>query len=205
MKRSIAVLCLLALAAAGCASSQAPPTSQGGATPAHPDPWPKTVEHDGAKYTVFQPQLDTWDGFAMSAHAAVSVQPSGSQTSVFGVLKFNAKTKVDRLARTVHLTELTVERATFPSTPSSAPSYQHAFQTLFAKGPFTIALDRMEAALAAQHARAVAKSVRVQNPVPQFVFSSTPAVLVTIDGDPVWRAVAGTSYQRVLNTRALLL
>ena len=45
----------------------------------------------------------------------------------------------------------------------------------------------------------------MQNPVPQFVFSTTPAVLVTIDGDPAWRRVAGTPYQRILNTRPLVL
>src|SRR5262249_56216797 len=164
--------------------SQPWPTSRGGARAGRPDPWPKTIEYDGATYTVFQPQLDSWDGLTMAAHAAVSVQPPASQTPVFGALKFSGKTKVDRLARTVHLTDLTVERATFPSAPSAAASYQHAFQMLFVKGPFTIALDRMEAALAVLHARTEAKSVPVRNPVPQFVFSSTPAVLVTIARHP---------------------
>ncbi len=31
------------------------------------------------------------------------------------------------------------------------------------------------------------------------------AILVTIDGEPVWTAVPGTTFQRVLNTRALVL
>src|SRR5262245_54658027 len=205
MTRSVATLCLLAIAVAGCAGSQSPPNGQGRAAPTGGDPWPRTVQHQGATYTVFQPQLDSWDGFAMAAHAAVSVRPPGSQAPVLGALAFTAKTKVDRLARTVSLTDLTVQRASFPSAPSSAATYQQAFQTLFVKGPLTIALDRMEAALTVLHARTEAKTVPVQNPVPQFVFSSTPAVLITIDGDPAWRPVAGTAYERVLNTRPLLL
>src|SRR5262245_50049842 len=108
MKRSVTALCMLATAVAGCAGSAPPPTSEGSGTSASRDRWPKTIEHDGAKYTVFQPQLDGWDGFTMTAHAAVSVEPSGSQTPVFGALTFTAKTKVDRLARTVSLTDLTV-------------------------------------------------------------------------------------------------
>jgi hypothetical protein len=202
--KSVAAFCMLVSTIAGCAGSAASPASQGGATAASPESWRTTLEPDRAKYTVFQRQLNSWDGFTMAGHAAVSVQPPGSQTPV-GARQFGAKTKVDRLAWTVTLTNLTVERVTFPSAPSLAASYQHAFQALFVKGPLTIALDRMEAALALLHGGAVAKSVPMQNPVPLFVFSSTPAVLVTIDGDPVWHAVAGTPYQRVLNARPLLL
>jgi len=223
MKSSAAVVCMLAIVATGNALPQAPAashgpaastaaqaaplpwTSEAAAAPATGDRWPKTAQLDGATYTVYQPQLDSWDSFNLAAHAAVSVLPPGSQAPVFGMLKLTAKTKVDRLARTVYFTDTTVQSAIFPSAPNWATSYQQAFQALFVKGPFTVALDRMEAALATLSAQNQAKSVPVQNPVPQFVFSPTPAVLVTIDGDPAWRPVAGTSYERVLNTRPLLL
>ena len=223
MKITAVVVCMLAIAATGNVLAQAPAasTGTGASTPAQATPlpwtseaaaaqatgdrWPKTAQLDGATYTVYQPQLDSWDSFNLAAHAAVSVLPPGSQNPVFGVLKLTAKTKVDRLARTVYFTDTTVQSAIFPSAPNWATSYQQAFQALFVKGPFTVALDRMEAALAILNAQSQAKSVPVQNPVPQFVFSTTPAVLVTIDGDPAWRSLAGTSYERVLNTRPLLL
>jgi hypothetical protein len=205
---SIAAFWVLAVAVVGSAFAQAPATPaarQSATQPAAGDRWPKTAQLDGATYTVYQPQLDSWDTFNLAAHAAVSVLPPGSQAPVFGVLKLTAKTKVDRLARTVYFTDTTVQSAIFPSASNWATSYQQAFQALFVKGPFTVALDRMEAAMSVLNAQNQAKSVPVQNPVPQFVFSQTPAVLVTIDGDPAWRSVEGTSYQRVLNTRPLLL
>ncbi len=210
MRRSIATICLLAIAVIGGALAQAqapaaPAASQAAAEPATGDRWPKTAQLDGATYTVYQPQLDSWDLFNLTAHAAVSVLPPGGEAPAFGVLKLTAKTKVDRLARTVYFTDTTVQAANFPSAPNWAASYQQAFQALFVKGPFTVALDRMEAALAVLNAQNQANSVPVQNPVPQFVFSTTPAVLVTVDGDPAWRKIAGTSYERVLNTRPLLL
>jgi hypothetical protein len=208
MKKFFAALCMLAIALIAEAAAQTPgarATGQGAAPPASGDRWPKTAQLDGATYTVYQPQLDSWDSFNLTAHAAVSVQPPGSQTPVFGVLKLTAKTKVDRLARTVYFTDTTVQGGVFPSAPNWATSYQQAFQSLFVKGPFTVALDRMEAAMAMLNAQNQAKSVPVQNPVPQFVFSPTPAVLVTIDGDPAWRPIAGTTYERVLNARPLLL
>src|SRR5262249_457569 len=38
-----------------------------------PDPWPKVLKQDNSTYTLFQPQLDSWDGYSFAAHAAVSV------------------------------------------------------------------------------------------------------------------------------------
>ena len=181
--------------------SQPPRVDQQSATG---DLWPKTAELEGAKYTIYQPQLDSWDKVNMTAHAAVAVQAPGSQSPVFGMLKLTAKTSVDKLARTVYLTEIRAVSASFPSAGGLAGSYQQAFQSLLARS-MTISLDRVEAALAALQAQSQSGSVEVQNPVPQFVFSSKPAVLVAIDGDPAWRRIDGTSYDRVLNTRPLLL
>ena len=208
MRKSIGLFCLLAVAAIGTALAQAPAAPAAGqVAPAQVtgDRWPKTADLEGATYTVYQPQLDSWDTYNLVGHVAVSVLPPGNQAPVYGVLRLTAKTNVDRLARTVYFTDTTVQSAVFPAAPSWAESYQRAFQALFVKGPFTVALDRMEAALAVLNAQHQAKSVPVQNPVPQFVFSTTPAVLVTIDGDPAWRPVAGTPYERVLNARPLLL
>lgn len=208
MFRSILLSALLAVAFVGSLlaqpqenSSSAPAT----ANAAIPDRWPKSAPLDGATYTVYQPQLDSWDNYNLAAHAAVSVLPPGQQNPVYGVIQISAKTQVDRVARTVYFTNTTVLDAKFPTAPNWAPSYQQAIQALFVKGPFTISLDRMEAALAVSGAEKNAQSVAVRNPVPQFIFSKTPAVLVSIDGDPVWRSVTGTPYQRVLNTRPLLL
>jgi hypothetical protein len=181
-------------------STSGPPTASAG-----PDRWPKSAQLDGATYTVYQPQLDTWDKFNLTAHAAVSVLAPGQQDPVYGVIQISAKTRIDRVARTVYFTDTTVQAAKFPTAPNWADGYRQAIQALFIKGPFTISLDRMEAALAVAGAHKNAQSVAVQNPVPAFVFSKTPAVLVSIDGDPVWRPVTGTPYQRVLNTRPLLL
>lgn len=170
-----------------------------------PDPWPRTAQLDGATYTVYQPQIDQWDQLVLKAHAAVSVLAPGAQNPVFGALKITAKTTVDRQRRTVYVTDTTITAANFPSAQNWAPSYQQAFQALFIKGPFTMTLDRLEAMLAVSGADKGTKGIAVQNPVPAFVFSPTPAVLIRIDGEPAWRNVDGTDLQRVLNTRALLL
>src|SRR6516162_5396825 len=124
MKRLVAACCVLALGIIGSAAlAQAPSGPATGQAPvAVGDRWPKSAQLDGATYTVFQPQLDSWDSYTLAAHAAVSVLPPGSQSPVFGVLKVTAKTRVDRLARTVYFTDTTVQSASFPSAASWAGS-----------------------------------------------------------------------------------
>ena len=85
MKRSVLLVCCLALGAVvGSVLAQAPATSPAtqAAAPGTGDRWPKTAQLDGATYTVYQPQLDSWDTYDMAVHAAVSVQPPGSDVEV---------------------------------------------------------------------------------------------------------------------------
>ena len=68
-----------------------------------------------------------------------------------------------------------------------------------------MSLDRLEISLAINGEEKKARAVPVKNDPPRFVFSPSAAVLVPIDGAPVWRTVPGTKLERVLNTRALVV
>ncbi len=170
-----------------------------------PDPWPKTAEAGGVQYTIYQPQLDLWDDGHISAHAAVSVLPAGAKDPLFGVIEISAKTRVHRLFRTVHFDDIKVQKALFPSVPQNAAQYQSEFQKLFSAGPAAMSLDRLEAMLAITGAEKKARAVPVKSTPPKFVFSQTPAILVSIDGEPAWQKVQGTSLERIVNTRALVM
>src|SRR5882672_4199828 len=100
-----------------------------------PDPWPKLREMGGVKYTLYQPQLDKWDGYNFEAHAAVSVLPAGAKDPVFGAIEMTAHTEVAKVSRTVHFTDVKIVRAIFPSVPGQAAAYQRAFQSIAANGP----------------------------------------------------------------------
>ena len=51
--------------------------------------------------------------------------------------------------------------------------------------------------------KAVGRSLR--NDPPKFLFSEQPAILVLIDGEPVYRAVEGTDLQRVVNATPFII
>ena len=170
-----------------------------------PDPWPKVVKEGNATFTLYQPQLDSWDGHSFEAHAAGSVLAAGTKDPDFGVIEITANTQVDRLSRTVHFSNIQVKKVTFPSSPDKAAWYQDGFQKMVAGGVSTMSLDRLQAMLSIEDALKMGRSVPVKNDPPQIIFSPKTAVLVAIDGEPVWRSVAGTSLERVINARPLIL
>jgi hypothetical protein len=189
------------LAAMPCMAQEAQPPA--GEVTA--DPWPRIIDEGGVKYTIFQPQLDSWDGYQFAAHAAVSVLPAGLKEPTFGVIDITATTLVDKVSRTVELHDIKIEKALFPSAPNHAEAYRNSLQIIVSGGPSTMSLDRLQAALAITGVEAQARAVPVKNEPPQFVFAQSPTILVSIDGEPVWRPVKGTSLERVINTRALML
>jgi hypothetical protein len=67
-----------------------------------------------------------------------------------------------------------------------------------------LALDRLQASLAVTRAEEAHPTVHVRNDVPRILYSSAPALLVLVDGQPVLRPVTDTLL-RVINTRALIL
>jgi hypothetical protein len=69
----------------------------------------------------------------------------------------------------------------------------------------SISLDRLEASLAIMEARQRAASQPLRNDPPAIIFSTRPAMLVPVDGPPVYRPVPNTGLERVFNTRALIL
>jgi len=200
-------LALLALGVMLPASSSAQspagaPLRQRSALPA--DPWPRQVQVSNATLLVYQPQVESWTGNMLSFRSAVAVRPTSAKDEVFGVVWATARTQVDRVSRIVVLEDFKVTKSNFPTLPDQGASYVAALQARMAPPQRTIALDRLEASLAASGA---VKPVTfpVNNDPPRIIVSQTPAILVAIDGPPVLQPVPGSRFDRVINMRALIL
>src|SRR5512141_2950848 len=79
--------------------------------------WPRQFVSDGTELTVYQPQLDSWDGRRLQARAAVSVRPPGAPDAIFGVLWITARTDVDKENRLVDFQDVELVKVSFPSAP----------------------------------------------------------------------------------------
>ncbi len=171
-------------------------------------PWPREATEGGRTFTVYQPQIETWDGTRLHARAAVSVESAASPLQHFGVVWFSARAEVDKVNRLVALADFRVDKVAFPSEPDQAAEYQKVLERRLPREVSRISLDRVQAALAITEAqRSAGTPQAVKNDPPRVIFSMTPALLVLVDGKPVLRQVEGTSIslQRVVNSWALIL
>jgi hypothetical protein len=207
---AIALLAALSLVA-GCAQnapdaySPAPAASVApAASPASADPWPRTLALGDATAIVYQPQVESWQGNQLSFRCAVAVTPTGSSARTYGVVWGTARTDVDRGQRLVTLSDFRLTQSRFPTLQDDGAWYRTELGQQLPISATTIALDRLEASLAASGATS-APTVGVKNTPPRIFVSESPAILVPIDGAAVLRPVPGSGFQRVINTRAAIL
>jgi hypothetical protein len=169
--------------------------------------WPRQLTSKGMTAIIYEPQIDSWDGFNLNAHAAVSVKSTVKSVPVYGVVTFTAHTLVNKSERIVTLEDTRVTDAKFPSAEDRAHDFLPVVQLAAKKRVKLLALDSMESALSAVDNPKTNASLPVNNTPPQVILANKPAVLVYIDGDPRYVPVKETSgrLRRVLNTRVLLL
>ncbi len=167
--------------------------------------WPRQFQDNGIKVSIFQPQIEKWEGSDFETRSAVAVTAAGSNAPTYGVFWMKARADVDKAARIVTLNDITITRASFPSAPKLQSTYLALIRKQAPLANKTIALDHLEASYAISEAVKKARAVPVKNDAPSIIYSSTPALLVLVDGSPVFRPIAGSNVVRVINTRALIL
>ena len=197
MKRTLVVMLGLVLAS----------TAAGPAALAQDDApgWPREVEANGHLVIMYQPQLETFDGSALKARAAVSVTPAGKTEPTFGTVWIKARTLTDRDERRVTMTAVEVPQVRFPD---ADPEHEKQLATLFEREiptwDLSLSLDRLLAALElADRERVAAEGFN--NDPPRIVVLDTPTVLVSIDGECKMQKIENTSFEHVANTAFVII
>jgi len=189
----------------GAANESIPATAADGMPvipPASADAWPMIFTDGATRYTVFEPQCDSWDGHQLIGRCAVAVQPADQSQPTYGVFRFSAVTLVDKTSRTAALAGFKLNSAVFPSAPDAAKNYVPPVVLHLVEHAPPLPLDHLEKNLVLT---AAPKAGLLDNAPPEIIVSRRPAVLVYIDGPPAWRPVSGTGLRRAINTRVLLL
>lgn len=151
--------------------------------------WPRVFEKDGKKLTIYQPQVDDWEGYTnLHFHCAIAVDGVSSDQQ-YGMIDVNATTVTDQATRMVAITPVK-RKVTFPNrSDSEVLDLRAAVDQLAPLGKTsTLSLDRVVAYLdpATQpHQRAVNVNL---NP-PTIYYSSKPAILVMFMGAPQFKPV----------------
>lgn len=174
-------------------------------TRANDDGWPRKFAIGSSSVAVYQPQTEEWTGNRFSARAAIAITESPGKQPLYGVLWFTARAEIDKANRLVTLSDFKVKKVNIPMAPDKAAAFEAALQARADKQDEVIALDRLLADMAINHAATNSIAYEVKNDPPQVFFSTRPAILVVIDGTPVLRPVKDTKLERIINTRVLML
>ncbi|MFJ3051174.1 carbohydrate-binding family V/XII [Pseudomonas nitroreducens] len=196
----LSLLPAAAVAAQGQAQTSAP------APPAVAEElkWPRDFALGDQHVQIFQPQIEDWDGTRMGGRAAIAIGAANAAPT-YGVAQFSAAAAIDKASGLVQLTDLRIEKVEVPTAPDSANKVRDALVARLPKEGLTVSLDQLQASYAVNQQLDKLRHVEVKNDAPQIIFASTPTVLVMIDGQPKWQALAGSDFERVINSRVLLL
>ena len=76
--------------------------------------WPLQINTGGTTSTLYQPQLDSWDGYKLSARIAVrGGRRKGKPQAQFGVLTVDARALPDKGRRTLQIDQAQIAKADF--------------------------------------------------------------------------------------------
>jgi len=163
--------------------------------------WPRAIDAGEWTVTIYQPQVDSFEGVQLEARAAVSVRRSdGSGEPVFGAVWLSAIVDIDREERRMVVRELTVPEVRFgDSKPEHRASLVKLLETEIPKWELTLDLDRFVPGLGGDLEYATTPGIRSEPP--KFVHSAEPAVLLLYDGEPRGAGIPGAEgLESVVNT-----
>ncbi len=166
--------------------------------------WPRFYATNGYDFAIYQPSISAWPGNQLNGRFVVAVRPTGTTNESYGVVFFQARTDIDKVNRLVTFEDFQINRLNFPTQPGMQDQYRAMLLSFQQQTVRVIPLDHLEAVFAASADITQAKVQAVKNDPPAIFYSTQPSLLVLVDGPPVLQNLTG-NYQRVVNTRAILL
>ncbi len=185
-------------------AAAAPPTAKPAATIATTPAdggWPRAYEAaSGAKVVLYEPQVVSWpDQKHMVMYSAVSYATASAPTAL-GTIRIETDTQVAVPERLVNFSEFSITSANFPTvTREQLTGIVDDIKSSVPRQERVIGLDRVLAAVNTSDIKP--KNVEgVKADPPAIFFSDRPAILVNIDGNPIWSPIKDNDLRFAINT-----
>jgi hypothetical protein len=162
--------------------------------------WPRQFEKKDWVIVIYQPQPESLKDIELKARMAVSATKEDSKTTAFGAVWLTATLDIDRDDRMVEIDEIHVDKVKFPnSTPEQEKKLAEFLEDEIPDLDLEISLDRLLAAID-QAQFQMKSSEALKNDPPKIIVMTSPAILITIDGNPQRQKIKDTELERVFNT-----
>src|ERR1022692_132113 len=159
--------------------------------------WPRQLTKQGSTLIYYQPQVDDWKDFTdLTWRMAFSLTPAGGK-QVVGVVELQGHTDIDNDNKMVFISNLKITKTNFPSLDPATAAAMDQLTRTFLPPTVTISLHRLVAVVKKAES---GPGVPVKNDPPAIVVSYKPAILLGVDGEPVFAEVPKTRLKFVVNT-----
>jgi hypothetical protein len=196
----------VAAASPAPASAKTPETATPETTTPNSPLWPHTIEAQGARVTIYEPQVLAWpEQKRISVRAAVAITPKGADKPFLGTIELDGDTAVDLANRDVAVSHMQLTGSHFPTleTARAAAVDRRLHDAVAALPVKHIPLDTV--LLSPGVAETAPKPADVSNDPPTIFARSAPASLVVFDGPAVLVPIPGTTLRRAVNTNWTVL
>ena len=167
---------------------------------ANDDGWPRTVTLDEGMVTVYAPQLEAMNDGVLYYRAALAYHADTNAEPVFGAGWLKSDVDIDEARNLVSPGGMSLTQTRFPDgTTDIEAELATALAIQSARWDLDFTVTELEAALDAAEAETLAAQKLKASP-PLIIYKDRPALLVTIDGEPVLRDIEDSPYQAVINT-----
>jgi hypothetical protein len=164
--------------------------------------WPRPYAlSGGGRILVYQPQVASWNQQThLVAFSAVSYTAVPTEPAKIGTIKFEADTSVSTAERLVRFRKMKIVEANFQKlAKDEVRDITKAIEEAMPDDERVIALDRVLANV--DKSQIVARNVNgIKADPPRIFFSKTPAVMVNLDGEPIWSPIKENDLKFAVNT-----
>ncbi len=154
-----------------------------------------TLDLGDRKIVLYQPEVDTDNGGSITARSAMSVTLTG-KAPYFGAARFSARATTTK--KDVLLSNLVVDDVTVPSDKEDPGRLKNAMNRSLEGAEWHLPADRFSSRFAPGADGSAADDFNVAPPV--IYYEERPAVLVSVDGDPILKASSDPSLKTVVNS-----
>ena len=163
--------------------------------------WPIEIEaKNGVVITLYQPQLESFEGNIMEGRMAVTIKPAEKEM-IFGAVWFKARISTDTENRTAVLEKMDIIKTHFPDGVSeeNTAKFSSLLSAEMESWNLEMSLDRLLASMnEVENLKQL--SDKINNDPPAIYFRAAPAVLVMIDGEPILKKDEDSGFEFVVNT-----
>ena len=162
--------------------------------------YPRFVELETGTVIIHEPQIESWENFErITGRVAVEAMLTGETDTVLGSAKFAADTEANVEERVVAIDNAEITKVSFPGSQGARlAALRELVHDSVRDTSQYVALDVVLSYIAFDIVPEAEEGLSFEPP-PIF-YSSTPAILVMTDGEPILAPIDGTRLEFTVNT-----